>query len=197
MYYVIINHNKVNTKTYKIDKTDEGYKVLISENAYSEIAGRVIAGHSKHSATFTVKLVEPAEPVDEPSVDNAEQEVSSAAIEEGSDIVHMENEMLGLLDDIMEIKMQLDEAKSDAAANGVFFDRKWFLSAKYTLRKKGMRHQRLLRIVADKKRSLREKKASNQDLVRERIFIRMVRDIMSKDKYLALWQAVDKEFYTN
>ncbi len=105
--------------------------------------------------------------------------------------------MLGLLDDIMEIKMQLDEAKSDAAANGVFFDRKWFLSAKYTLRKKGMRHQRLLRIVADKKRSLREKKASNQDLVRERIFIRMVRDIMSKDKYLALWQAVDKEFYTN
>jgi hypothetical protein len=78
-------HNKVNTKTYKIDKTDEGYKVLISENAYSEIAGRVIAGHNKHNATFTVKLVEPAEPVDEPSVDDIEQEVSSAAIEESSE----------------------------------------------------------------------------------------------------------------
>lgn len=55
-------HNKVNTKTYKIEATYSGYKVLILENAYSEAAGKVVIGHNQHSATFTVKLVEP--PVD-------------------------------------------------------------------------------------------------------------------------------------
>lgn len=52
---------KVNTKTYEIKETETGYSVAISQNAYSESAGMVVASYEKHTATFTATLEQIAE----------------------------------------------------------------------------------------------------------------------------------------
>lgn len=61
-----------------------------------------------------------------------------------------------LLEDCVQIKTQLDDAKSKAATEGEYADRAWFNSAQHALRIKGQQQQFIQRLLGERRRVERQ-----------------------------------------
>lgn len=101
----------------------------------------------------------------------------------------LQAEIEELTEAIAHIKGQLDRAAAELAETGVYADRKWYVSAKYALRMKGAKHQRLLRYTADRKRQ--ERKTKSQRF--EQCFLASCRRRLNPELFAELMQEAREE----
>jgi len=108
------------------------------------------------------------------------------------EVENTKDEILGVLDDIASIKSQLKMAHLDRD-NWEKHDYQWEVKAKYNLRNKGCLHQRLnLRLAkANKKlKAIRIADSSEREGAEERVFIRLVKEMLGKEAYMDIWREV-------
>ena len=90
---------------------------------------------------------------------------------------------------LVDIRHQVEKAKSQAAANSKYVDIDWFHKATYALKKSGQTHQYVIRELA-KRRKL-EKDARMKSV--ERCFIEVVRKRLSVDEFQDCWNEAKEE----
>lgn len=86
------------------------------------------------------------------------------------------------------IEMQIISAKGAAQQTGEYADSDWFARVNAALRMAKAKKQTLARKRAD---LAKQKRKESQD-TRERMFIEFSRALLPKDKYLAIWDEVDR-----
>jgi hypothetical protein len=87
----------------------------------------------------------------------------------------------------------LDQAKARYNETGFRADTEWFLNMEkhhwYLCRK----HQIIMRELGKRRKS----EDLKRNITLERIFIRLVKDVIPKDEYLRLWQQAKDEYGNN
>lgn len=99
----------------------------------------------------------------------------------------MEAVALALREDCDEIKLQLDHAKSNAAAGGEYADATWFSKARHALRCKSREYQTMLLEMG----KLRKEHRRERNDARERAFIKVCRRRLDPEVYKNYWAEVD------
>lgn len=99
----------------------------------------------------------------------------------------MEAAALSLREDCDDIKLQLDHAKSSAAAGGEYADPVWFSKARHALRCKSREYQAM---VLDMGKYRRVERVEHNDR-REKAFVEVCGRRLSPELYKAYWAEVD------
>ena len=104
--------------------------------------------------------------------------------------IEIQEEIYQLMDDIANIKNQLDFADDDIL-NGVEVDREWMHNAKHALRKKNIQ---LLRFSHDLGRANKEEKQlENKNYVLYTKFVSEAKKILSKSQYEEIMLSVKSQ----
>jgi len=104
------------------------------------------------------------------------------------------DELLTLLQELAQemdsIRAQIDDAKAEAAANGVYSDRDWFRRANVALRARGRFHQRIQMRLSSLRRAERAENARQtvEHTPLETHFMRAAKEVLPRETYERIMQ---------
>lgn len=106
----------------------------------------------------------------------------------------LQRELLTLQEDIGSIRSQVEGAKAEQAATGVYADRVWYRRASDALKHKGRLHQSYQLLMAEIGKRIRvlniEVSAVN-NASDEREFVRLARLLLPEETYAGIWREVN------
>ena len=88
-----------------------------------------------------------------------------------------------LLDEIHDIKGQIEKAKSKAASAGEFADRDWYHKANHASRNKSRQYQKVVREISNRKKA--ERARSNNSP--EKVFIQVAKRRLDEEVFADMW----------
>jgi len=94
------------------------------------------------------------------------------------------------------IDLQVAEIRADLGETGPVENGRWWAKATYAQRKKVKQRARLQTILGDINRRIRAERAKQDaaaHVTRERVFIRLAKEFLTKEQFLDIWRRVDEE----
>lgn len=102
----------------------------------------------------------------------------------------LQSETDKLAESIASIKAQIETSRA-RKEKGMPTDYEWMGRARAALKFKGVEHQKMLRLVKNRKVETARKHKEEEDKRRERLFIEACKEMLDKETYLTIWNRVE------